>query len=323
MQNLTGIPLGSCPTPLQELPRLSQQLGGNRRLWLKRDDLLGIGFGGNKIRKFSWLLADARRQKADLILTGGGRLSNQPLAAAACCAAAGLPLRLVLPLNAGPQEETLIRAFGAELIRVPDSSGIPAALTAARKQALAEGHHPYVIRPGAPEPVGILGYVDCAKEIAVQVRQLGLQPGHILCAGGTGGTYAGLVLGSHLVLPEWKVIAAAAGKRFAHPETLCRKALQAAAIAGYEVLLKPEDFEIHFAGGPGASRPSRKGSEALQQLAASEGILLDPLFTGKALAVLFRLNDAGYFAAGEDIILIHTGGTVSLLNSCLSRKQEE
>lgn len=312
------IVLGCYPTPLQELKNFSRKLGGGRKLYIKRDDLAGIGLGGNKVRKMEYLLAEALNEGCDCVVTGGGSRSNQPLAVAACAAKAGLRTHLVYANETETISRSLARMMGVTE-HFADSSEKPDMMRGIRKTAAelkAQGLKPYIIPPGASSPLAALGYADAVKELSGQAAAAGLKIGHIVCCGATGNTYAGIVLGAHLYCPGTKTAAVAIGRRFTRAGTLCRQAMAAAELAGCAAALAEDDFHVHFSCGKGASFPTVKGREAMLALAASEGILLDPYYTGKAFGGLLELNSEGAFEEGETIVFIHTGGLAALLN-CL------
>lgn len=308
--------LGCYPTPLQEMTNFSRALGGGRKLYLKRDDLIGVGLGGNKVRKMEYLLAEALDRSCDCVVTGGGSRSNQPLAVAACAAKVGLETHLVYTSD----QRTISRSL-AGLMNVREhfaGAEKPDMMRDLRKIAAelkAQGRNPYIIPPGASSPLAALGYVDAMKELFAQASAAGVHLGHVVCCGATGNTYAGIVLGARLCSPETETAAIAIGRRFSHAATLCRQAQAAAELGGYRAALSESDFHVHFSCGRGASFPTVKGREAMNLLASTEGILLDPYYTGKAFAGLLELNREGAFAKGENIAFIHTGGLSALLNS--------
>ena len=316
-KHIPKIVLGCYPTPLQELENASRYLGAGRKLYIKRDDLIGIGFGGNKVRKMEYLLAQAREEGCDCIVTGGGSRSNQPLAAAACAAKAGLQAHIVYTKDQDTVSRKLGRLLGAAE-HVADGSDKPNLMRDIRKTAAElkrQGRSPYIIPPGAASPLAALGYADMVEELAAQAKSMGITLDHIICCGATGNTYAGIVLGTKRYCPGTKATAVAIGRRFSHPDTLCRQARAAAKLRGWDADLSEEDFHTHFSCGKGASYPTEGGREAMQAMASSEGIFLDPYFTGKAFRGLQELNRTGTFAKGETIVFIHTGGLAVLMNS--------
>ena len=175
----------------------------------------------------------------------------------------------------------------------------------------AEGHTPYFIPVGGSVPLGCLGYVNCVREIAAQAEALGVKFGHIVSSVGSGGTYAGLTLGAKLYLPGVRSVGI--GVCDAPFEKIALELMQeTSALLESDVSVGPEDIDIHFHIGPGYAQPSPEGSAAVQRLARTEGILADPVYTGKGLAGFFQLLEDGYFPEGEDILFIHTGGAGAL-----------
>lgn len=311
------IDFGLAPTPLQELPRLSALLGEGRRLFVKRDDLLGVGMGGNKIRRFAYYLGEALDRGCDVIVAGGGARSNQTIAAAACAAKAGLPAHLVVPESVGPVVRKLAELLQAELhfTESSDTSSLNRTIRAVCQMLKAQGHRPYVVRPGAAGPLGMLGYVDAMRELYEQAAARRLEVDHVLCCGGTGTTYGGVLLGTKLFHPQTIATAVAIGRRFRHAETLCKDIAKAAKLGGYACPVEPTDVQVHFSCGQGANCPTVKGRDAMRQMAALEGIFLDPLFTGKAFAGLLEMAKADVFPPQSNIVFLHTGGAMTLLDS--------
>ncbi|MGN0939656.1 MAG: 1-aminocyclopropane-1-carboxylate deaminase/D-cysteine desulfhydrase [Selenomonas sp.] len=308
---------GLVPTPLQELSRVSALLGEGRRFFIKRDDLLGVGLGGNKIRRFAYYFCEALDTGCDVIVAGGGARSNQTIAAAACAAKAGLPAHLVVPERVGSVVRKLAGLLQAELhfAESSDVSSLNRTIRAVCQQLEAQGHHPYVIKPGATGPLGMLGYVDAMRELYEQAAARQIEVDHVLCCGGTGTTYGGVLLGTKLCHPQAKATVVAIGRRFRHAETLCRDIAKTAQLGGYPCPVSPADVHVHFSCGRGAGCPTVKGRDAMRQMAAMEGIFLDPLFTGKAFAGLLEMAKAGAFAPKSTIVFLHTGGAVTLLDN--------
>lgn len=313
MNEIKKLPLGIFPTPVQELRSFREILGEGRRLFLKRDDLCGIGLGGNKVRKLEYLLADALEKHCDCIVTGGGSLSNQPIAAAACAAKAGLKMHLVLPETTGAMLQNAATLFGAELHPIERSTDVPKYIRQTAKVLQTQGCRPYIIPPGASGVHGVLGYADAMRELHEQM--VGTPVHHVLCCGATGNTYAGLALGAKLYSPGTQVTAVSIARRFTHKQTLCKMANEAATLLNCGVEVCEEDLHIHFCSGKGAGDATPKGWSAIECAARAEGILFDPIYTGKAFAGLLELNAQGYFAPGQNIVFFHTGGTAVLFQN--------
>lgn len=314
MDKIEKLTLGLYPTPLQELSGMSELLGGGKRLFLKREDLCGIGLGGNKIRKLEYLLAEALAQGCDCVVTGGGSQSNQTIAAAACANRAGLETHLIVPASTGTVTRGIAELLGAVLHGVDSSNDLQKGIRAVSAELRRQGRSPYIIPPGASTTLGVLGYVDAMRELYDQVEDLRLHVDHVVCCGGTGNTYAGVVLGTKLYSPSTTATVVSIGRRFCHKSTLCEMIRKAEVLIGCRSDVTEEDMHIHFCGGKGLGVPSPKGKTAMQYMAAKEGIFLDPVYTGKAFAGLLDLNQDGAFRDGEVIVFIHTGGTATLFN---------
>ena len=307
------VPFGVLPTPLYKLNRLSNELGKN--IYIKRDDLIGIGLGGNKVRKLEFLLADAQKNGADVVLTAGGPQSNHAMLTAACAAQLGMRCILVLKkrgaLTGGNQ--ILNQIYGAQVYFVDTDSydDVYAEMHRMMEGLKQEGHTPYFIPVGGSVPLGSLGYVNCAKEIANQAKEMEVDFDSIVSATGSGGTYAGLTYGAKLFMPSVKSIGIGICDDPFEEITFdlmngLKELLQS------DVPVEREDIHIHFHIGPGYSIPSPEGCAAVRRLARSEGILADPVYTGKALAGFFQMLEQGYFHNDRNILFVHTGGAGAL-----------
>lgn len=307
------VPFGVLPTPLYKLNRLSNELGKN--IYIKRDDLIGIGLGGNKVRKLEFLLADAQKNGADVVLTAGGPQSNHAMLTAACAAQLGMRCILVLKkrgaLTGGNQ--ILNQIYGAQVYFVDTDSydDVYAEMHRMMEGLKQEGHTPYFIPVGGSVPLGSLGYVNCAKEIANQAKEMEVDFDSIVSATGSGGTYAGLTYGAKLFMPSVKSIGIGICDDPFEEITFdlmngLKELLQS------DVPVEREDIHIHFHIGPGYSIPSPEGCAAVRRLARSEGILADPVYTGKALAGFFQMLEQGYFHNDKNILFVHTGGAGAL-----------
>lgn len=314
---INKVRLGLFPTPLQK-SSLGADLG-DICLYLKRDDLCGIGFGGNKVRKLEYILADAIAKGADCVVTGGGSRSNQTVAAAVCCAKAGLAAHIVMPENGPNVTRSLITLSGGILHTAPDgqTSTLAKTMRNIAKELRSQGHRPCIIPAGASSPLGALGYVEAMEELWGQAAELGIAIDHVICCGGTGNTYAGVALGAKLYSPQTRATVISIGRRFARKETLLRQIHETEALLRLESGIDLDDLHIHFSCGKGAGAPSVRGWEAMERVAAAEGIFLDPYFTGKAFAGLMELAQDGTLRPGENVVFFHTGGMVSLISQTI------
>jgi 1-aminocyclopropane-1-carboxylate deaminase/D-cysteine desulfhydrase-like pyridoxal-dependent ACC family enzyme len=313
---------GRTPTPLETLPNLTRQLAGPQ-LWIKRDDGYGPGLGGNKGRKLEFLMADVLRQGKHKVVTFGGLQSNHARMTAAACAAVGFEAHLFFfgkRPSTLPGNLLLDDLFGAKLHFVPFGGGGDASLTLEQTSRLVKLLSTLVVGPGAYfMPVGghtvtgCLGYVEAALEIHEQVLALGLAAEKVVVvtAVGTGGTLAGLMAGFHLLRSPIQLSGIDIGKLWkAFPASIARLANDLCVVLGGLPSFKPEDVPLiaETYAGPGYGVLTRETAVAMQTLAQSEGILLDPVYTGKAFAGLLDLIQKQTFPPDTHLIFLHTGG---------------
>ncbi len=308
-------------TPLEKLDRLSAVLGGPD-IYIKRDDLLGLAGGGNKTRKLEFLVADALAKGCDTLMTVGAVQSNHCRLTLAAAVKEGLKCQLLLEQRVAksydPQasgNNFLYRLLGVETVCVVDAGTNLAATMQQMADALAkQGRKAYVIPGGGSNPLGALGYVACAEEILAQSFQMGVRIDHIVCASGSAGTHAGLING--LVGNNSQIPLTGINVRRTREEQepmVHKLAEETAALLGIRGGIPRE--AITALGdwvGPGYSLPTPAMVEAVQMLARVEGILLDPVYTGKAMAGLIALVRQGHFKKGEHVLFVHTGGSPAL-----------
>ena len=305
--------LGQFPTPMHRLDNMSRVLG--RNIYIKRDDMTGVSTGGNKVRKLEYLLYDAKEKGADYVLTTGGAQSNHAMLTAACAGRWGMKAILVLKKRGvlAGGNLTLDGIFGAD-VRFVDTDTydeVYAEMERIMEALRGQGHTPYFIPVGGSVPLGSLGYVNCAREIAEQSRELGISFDAILSATGSGGTYAGLTYGAKLFLPGTRSIGIGVCKDpFEDIALELMNGLQELLEA--DVTAKREDIHIHFEIGPGYAQPSPEGSAAVRRLARTEGILVDPVYTGKAFAGLVKLAREGAFRPEDNVLFLYSGGAGGL-----------
>ncbi|HSM54631.1 MAG TPA: pyridoxal-phosphate dependent enzyme [Candidatus Sulfomarinibacteraceae bacterium] len=318
---------GHTPTPLQPLERLSKRQARWPQLWIKRDDGIGPGGGGNKGRKLEFLMADVSAQGRRKVITYGGLQSNHARMTAAACARLGLQAHLFFfaPRPALLQGNLLLdHLCGARLHFIPFSGGGDGSMTLAMTNRLVRllsfcllGPGAYFIPVGGHSLTGCLGYVDAALELHQQVQELGLPPARttIVTAAGTGGTFAGLLAGLALLESPLRVLGLDVGKLWkAFPasvawltQALCRElgGSQTFTAGGLPLV-------EHTYAGPGYAKLTPQTTRAIRLLARSEGIVLDPVYTGKAFAGLWDLIQQGAFGPDEHVIFLHTGGLPGL-----------
>nr|WP_310523540.1 D-cysteine desulfhydrase [Polymorphobacter sp.] len=307
-------------TPLEPLPRLSALLGGPE-IWIKRDDLLGLAGGGNKTRKLEFLVADALAHGADTLITVGAPQSNHCRLTLAAAAREGLKCRLIIEervpgtySDAALGNNLLFDLMGVESVRVvPLGSDLAAEMAIDAAAVTAAGGRPYAIAGGGSTPLGALGYAACAAEIMAQSFDLGLAFDHLLVASGSAGTHSGLLAGLVALNAGLPVTGINVRRARAEQEGNVHKL----AVATADLLGTPSPAQAAVTAlddwvGPGYSLPTPAMVEAVRMLASTEGVLLDPVYSGKAMAGLIGLVRRGTFKAGEKLLFLHTGGSPSL-----------
>jgi len=297
------------PTPIEELPRLSEHLGGPR-IMIKRDDQTGLAFGGNKTRKLEFLVADAMQQGARTLVTGGAIQSNHCRQTAAAAARYGLGCILVLA-GEKPDRPTanllLDQFFGAEIVTVNDRSVRDQVLQETFDRAEASGKQPYFVPYGGSSPIGALGYAFAMDEF----MQQGVHADWMVFGTSSGGTHAGLVLGQRYT---GKVLGISIDEPrewlTSHVSAL---ATQASDFFGRRIDFTPGDVlanDTYCQAGYGVLTDGER--EAIKLFARTEGLLLDPVYTGRAAAGLIDLVRLGHFASDETVLFWHTGGQPAL-----------
>jgi D-cysteine desulfhydrase family pyridoxal phosphate-dependent enzyme len=322
-QALAGLPrtpLAVKPTPLEALPRLSQKLGGPP-IYIKRDDLTGLAFGGNKTRMLEFSLADAMAKGADTIVTGAAVQSNYCRQMAAACAKLGLELHLLLrPVRPIDREEVqgnhfLQRLLGAQvtILEDRDRAKQQAMIAAKAKELEAAGKKVYIPRQADTVDLDAIAYAEVALEVARQCRELDIQPEYLyVCALDT--TQAGLVFG--LAYLESPIRVRGFSPTDGVPDRadrIARMVNQSAARLDLDLELQAEDIENDDSFiGERYGIPTQAGIEALRTVATTEGILLDPVYTSKAMSALFAHIHEGRLAADTPVVFLHTGGAPAL-----------
>ncbi len=321
------IKLGSWPTPLEELSNLSRVLGGPR-IFMKREDLCGIALGGNKIRKLEYALAEAKSQGATVLITSGAVQSNHVRLTIACANRLGLKTFVVLrgEKPAFPTGNLLLdHILGVAEIHWVDPKGYATReelvrATEGRAAELAEelrrrGEVPYVIPNGCKPLHSAIAYATCVLELLEQMRAIDLAPDVIVTACGTAGTQTGLILGSLLFAQgQIRVVGiSVSGRAEALKERIRRNLEEALGFLGVDMDVPARAIEVYDDYvGPGYALPTPKMREAVELLARTEGILLDPVYTGKAMAGLLDLVRRGSLETAENVVFLHTGGVPAL-----------
>ncbi len=318
--SLPRIKLAHLPTPLQELPGLTRFLGGPR-IYIKRDDLTGLAFGGNKTRKLEYLLGGAVSQGADYIVTGAGYHSNWCTQTAAAARKLGMKVVLV---KTGPVDDydppdydgnhLLQFLSGAEIkvVKGEQTADLEEKIMADLKQA---GHKPVRLLNTGSTPLGVVGHVNYMLELYNQLVERGWQAHYLVHATGSGGTQAGLIIGSKAFNTGLKIIGSTTGSRSkeAATENVHRIITESLNFLQWDVKVNKADITIfdQYAG-EGYGFMNEAKAEAIKILAETEGIYLDPVYTASAMACLIDLCRQGYFRKEEGVIFSHTGGTAAL-----------
>ena len=314
---LPRVSLAITPTPLQELPRLGKALGIGRLL-VKRDDLTGLAFGGNKTRNLEFRMADAVAQGAEVFIAGLEAQSNSARQTTAAANILGMKTILVLRTDRDWdwQGNLLVdRILGAEvrLVETDDNAEIDRVLHAVADGQRALGHRPYVMNHAGAFAIGsALAYLLCTLEIVEQVAVLGLEPTHLYMTSGNKG-HAGLILGTKLLGRSFRTVAISQRRGDDRVPGALSGARDAARQLGWDVELAEADVESHDEYvGEGYGLPTPAAIEAIRLAARTEGLILDPVYTGKAMAGLIDHARTGRLGADDTVVFIHTGGTPAL-----------
>ena len=308
-------------TPVEFLPRFTRLLDGPK-VWIKRDDLLGLSPGGNKTRKLEFLVADAIAQGADTLITCGAPQSNHCRITLSAAVKEGLRCRFVLEERvSGSYRENasgnnfMFRLLGVEKITVlPGGSDVTAAMQNEASELASQKRKGYIIPGGGSNALGGLGYVACAQELQQQLFGQGVHIDRVVVASGSSGTHGGLLagfMGNHIDIP---IVGIGVSRDPADQDPAVHREAQAVAdLLGMKMDI-PRALVMTFGDywRPNYSLPNAAMVEAVQMLARSEAILLDPVYTGKAMAGLIDLSRKGYFRSDENLLFIHTGGVPSL-----------
>jgi D-cysteine desulfhydrase family pyridoxal phosphate-dependent enzyme len=318
IENIPRIRLANLPTPLHELPRLSQELGGPR-IYIKRDDLTSLVLGGNKVRKLEFLIADAMQQGCDTVITAGRSQSNHACLTAAACLQSGIhPVLLLFDDRPTTDIGNLFidRLLNAECRFFPEKEyeRVDAILSQVAEELGSKGKHPYIIPIGGASPIGCLGYILGAKEIKEQLNSMGIWPDVIVHASSTGGTLAGLEIGKRLFgldVPVVTMTVYRPGQELAN--RVVRETEETIAYLGLNLTLKPSDLTIYDQYiGPGYGIVTEETVKTIQLFARTEGIILDPVYSAKAAWGMVDLIARGVFQQNQTVLFIHTGGIPGL-----------
>ena len=320
LSDFPRVPLAHLPTPLEYLPRLSKHLGGPD-IYVKRDDCTGLASGGNKTRKLEFSMAAALEEGADTIVTVGAVQSNHVRQTAAAACKLGLKCEVLLEHRVVDPSEPyatsgnvlLDRIFGANLREYPGGTDFDQAMDEVAAEVTANGGKPYIIPGGASNTVGALGYVNCAIELLDQINDQGLDIGHIVTATGSAGTQGGLIVGLKAVGSKIPLLGIGVNAaREAQEEKVYQLACETAEFIGKPGCVAREDVVANCDYvGDGYGVPTDSMNEAVLMLARYEGLLFDPVYSGKGLAGMIDLIRNGSLNSGA-IVFLHTGGSAAL-----------
>ena len=320
LSEFPSVPLCHQPTPLEFMPRMSESLGGPR-LWIKRDDCTGLATGGNKTRKLEFLIADAIEKGADMVVTQGAVQSNHVRQTAAAACKFGLDCHALLERRVPGREDDyettgnvlFDQIFGTSLEFRPAGLDMNAEALAVTEKLAAAGRKPYFIPGGGSNEIGALGYVSCAYELLDQIKANDLDVGWIVLATGSAGTHAGMLAGLHAAgstipvmgisvrQPEDKQIAAV------HKLTVLTASQLTDTPIGVEKVIVDDGYV-----GAGYGQPAQGTLDAINLIARREGLLFDPVYSGKGLAGMIGLAGQNFFESDKDVIFLHTGGAAAL-----------
>lgn len=318
--DLPRVHLAPLPTPLDEASRLSAALGGPRIL-LKRDDLTGVGLGGNKVRKLEYVIGRALAEGADTLVVSGGFQSNLARIAAAMGSRLGLQVELVLggmPDEQRPVEGNLLldHLYGANvhLVDTVPRWEFGTAVEDVAEKLRSEGCRPYVVPLGGSSPEGMAGYVGATHELLAQLYEMKVQPDYLFVAVGSGGTYSGLLLGQLNLPVPYQVVGISVSRAADYlREKIPVEAAAAAAQLGLEKSPAAGDLRVYddyIGAGYGSLTDGCR--EAIKLVARTEGVMLDPVYSGKCMHGLIDLIKRGEIGAGETVLFLHTGGWPAL-----------
>jgi L-cysteate sulfo-lyase len=319
LNTLPRVRLANLPTPLQELPNLTKALKGPR-IFVKRDDLTGLAFGGNKTRKLEYLMGEAVQQKADCIVTHAGFHSNWLTQTAAAARKLGMKIFMV---KTGPQDDYepeqydgnhLLHFLAGAVMKVVRPEKVAAAVEETAGALRAAGHRPFVLREMGSTPPGVAAYVNFFRELDSQISDLGLDPKYLIHTTGAGGTQAGLIIGSKAFNTGIRVIGSTSGSKTTAEQTPKVFNLISESLRYLEMDVKVgiEDIVIYDNYADGYGYATGKKAEAVSMLAELEGLFLDPVYTASSMACLIDLAQKGFFKKDDVVIFLHTGGSPAL-----------
>ena len=324
VKNFPRVRLGHTPTPLELLNNVSAEFGTN--VWIKRDDCTGLAFGGNKTRQLDFYIGQAMQAGADTLLTTGAVQSNHVRTTVAAARKLGLDVEVQLEHRVDREQTEyhnsgnpyLVRLMGARINFYPvgeDEDGADKALELRAAELVSEGRKPFVIPlSNAHTPYGAFGYVEGAEELLGQLRERGIEPARFIVPSGSASTHSGFLLGLRASGCEVPVHGVCVRRNAdLQLQRVSRKLSSVIDTIGCDISIADRDIicdDSQLA--PGYGLPNASTVTAIKYMARSEGILLDPTYSGKTFAVLLEMLRRGDFAADEHVVFLHTGGAVSL-----------
>jgi D-cysteine desulfhydrase family pyridoxal phosphate-dependent enzyme len=313
---LPRIRLGHFPTPLEEMLNLSKNLDGPQ-IFIKRDDLTGLGFGGNKTRKLEYIMADAQKQNADTIITGAGFQSNWCTQTA--CAAKKMGMDIIL-IKQGPKDNYDPKQYDGnhllhfildsdmKIVSSQDEHSVKIA-----EKLIKEGYKPYIIPNAGSFPLGVAGYINAMLEILSQSVQMGIKIDYIIHATGSGGTQAGLIMGAKAFNTGIKVLGINVSQSKKKSKIISKIITNSTQFFDIDLSLNNGDITvIDEYVGEGYGIIYKEVLEVINLVAETEGIFLDPVYTGKAMVGLIDLIHKNQFTKEDNVLFLHTGGAVAL-----------
>ena len=318
IENFQRVNLGHFPTPIEHLKSISAFLGGPQ-IYIKRDDCTGLATGGNKTRKLEFILADALDKNADLVVTVGAIQSNHARQTAAACAKLGLKCLIILEhrLKDAPEiynnsgNVFLNKVFGAEMIMCPKYRVVEDYADEIIEERRQSGENPYFIPVGGSNHLGELGYIECFREITKDQNSESFS--HIILATGSGGTHAGLIAGKTIFKSDIQVIGISIkGTKKEQEEKVFQLAINSLEYVRGPFPSKEDIIIIDDFVGTGYAEPTDGMRKALSLMATKEGILLDPVYSGKAFDGLIGLIKSNFFKPSDKGLFLHTGGSAAI-----------
>ena len=313
--------LAHLPTPLEPLPRLTEHLGGPT-IYVKRDDCTGLGTGGNKTRKLEFLMAEAQAKRATVVITQGAVQSNHARQTAAAACKLGMRCELVFEKRVTDATDPyklsgnvlLDHLYGANIRDVEKGTDMDAAMADLADELRDQGERPYVIPGGGSNKVGALGYVGCAIELLAQCSDQGIVPDRIVSATGSAGTQAGLLVGAHATSANVPILGIGVNApKDAQEAKVFALAEETADFVGAAGSVRRDDVVANCDYvGDGYGIPTKSMNDAVLLLARLEGLLFDPVYSGKALAGMLDLIAKGEIGSDETVVFVHTGGQAAL-----------